>query len=294
MQKQIISTTLGLGFLIVSASFGLSNFSKVQAFSVTDVTVPEVMPGELIKSSEWNEIPRNLKKVARSSWSNTEQILYHMGGNVGIGIAQPSKELEVVGTVKATTFEGDGSLLTNLPNAGKFVDGTGGKIYYNGGNVGIGVTDPSKKLDVAGDIRTKTGRSLWFGDGEQRLHGNNSAWLYADSNHDDVSGMVFRDKQDDNYGAIYGSDGDYFGLLDGDSQWSILSKKDDYTSFKINNDEKMRILSTGSVGIGTTSPSAKLEVVGGAIKATGGLIIETRTSDPSAPTDGQLWLRTDL
>jgi hypothetical protein len=53
-------------------------------------------------------------------------------------------------------------------------------------------------------------------------------------------------------------------------------------------------LEGGNVGIGTDVPETKLEVVGGAIKATGGLIIETRTDDPAASVDGQLWLRTDI
>ena len=52
----------------------------------------------------------------------------------------------------------------------------------------------------------------------------------------------------------------------------------------------------GNVGIGTNNPVAntKLEVVGGPIKATGGLILETRTSDPGSPQVGRMWLRTDL
>jgi len=51
-----------------------------------------------------------------------------------------------------------------------------------------------------------------------------------------------------------------------------------------------------NVGIGTTTPdpNVKLDVQGGPIKATGGLIIENRTSDPSSPATGQIWLRTDL
>ncbi len=55
-------------------------------------------------------------------------------------------------------------------------------------------------------------------------------------------------------------------------------------------------LEGGSVGIGTDTPTTgtRLEVVGGLIKATGGLIIETRTSTPTVPVAGQLWLRTDI
>lgn len=50
------------------------------------------------------------------------------------------------------------------------------------------------------------------------------------------------------------------------------------------------LVENGFVGIGTVAPTSKLEVVGGAIKATGGLIIETRGADPATPAVGQLWL----
>lgn len=61
----------------------------------------------------------------------------------------------------------------------------------------------------------------------------------------------------------------------------------------ITNNNTMAVMG-GNVGIGTVSPSTRLEVSGGAIKATGGLIIETRTDDPATPANGQMWVRTDL
>ncbi len=49
---------------------------------------------------------------------------------------------------------------------------------------------------------------------------------------------------------------------------------------------------SGDVGIGTLTPTKRLEVVGGPIKATGGLIIETVVSNPSNPETGRMWLIT--
>jgi hypothetical protein len=77
--------------------------------------------------------------IPKFTSSNTigNSAIYESGGQVGIGTNTPSEELEVVGTVKATYFVGDGSGLTNVPDLWTKSDTD---IYYNDGNVGIGTS----------------------------------------------------------------------------------------------------------------------------------------------------------
>jgi len=124
------------------------------------------------------------------------------------------------------------------------------------GNVGIGTSSPSQKLDVVGSI--KSSQSITIGSNGLYEAGS----IYSDSNW----GMIFRAKQASPAVA--------------DFRWANSADT-----------ERMRIDSSGNVGIGTSSPAAKLDVNGGlncgflqstsSIYATSGIF---RSSDGSAAT----------
>jgi len=72
-----------------------------------------------------------LTGVKASQWLDVPNVGIAYNGNVGIGIASPAQKLEVGGTVKATSFIGDGSQLTGV-KASQWADVAGG-IAYNAG-----------------------------------------------------------------------------------------------------------------------------------------------------------------
>jgi hypothetical protein len=89
------------------------------------------------------------------------QMIINSAGNVGIGLTTPAYRLDVAGQVRSGSggfVFPDGTVQTTAAT------GTGGgssqwttsgsNIFYNAGNVGIGINPaPQYKLDVAGDVR---------------------------------------------------------------------------------------------------------------------------------------------
>jgi hypothetical protein len=160
-----------------------------------------------------------------TSSSIQDSIIFDNGTNVGIGTTVPTKRLHV------SASDGNAELILQRTgaqaslwglkpyNADFFIreNSTDRVTIKAGGNVGIGTSFPTEKLDI-----------------------------YSDGN------AVVRLE----------SAGGGVGMLDVGTDFTINNRINTNLIFKTSNAERMRITNNGSVGIGTTSPSYKLQVNG--------------------------------
>ena len=183
--------------------------------------------------------------------------------NVGIGSALPQNKLDVDGTLSALTivggiFYGDGSGLFNLPTASSQWITNGTNIYYNSGNVGIGVINPTVKLQVSDNAI--------IGNASIGYYNNNTRWCMFQ--HNSLTSI-------DDYALLQEDNGKTF----------INCSLGQLIYFREGNANKM-VLKGGNLGINSLNPIYKLEVIGETLfnVGRGDLYFENNTYDPQNGT----------
>jgi hypothetical protein len=191
----------------------------------------------------------------------TERMRIDSSGNVGIGTTSPGQRLSVEGTgVVASFLSTNNFMVLNIKGNNDAIGGyigssSGSLIFANSGgvenmrinattgNVGIGTTSPSYKLDISGDVR-------WSG----TLQGGSVPWQRLTSFPSACPSGQFVNAIGSTLNCATPS---VSGGVTGSGSQNYLAKWTGPTSLG-----NSIIYDNGNIGIGTTSPSYKLDVSG--------------------------------
>jgi hypothetical protein len=200
---------------------------------------------------------------------------------LGIGTMEPNEKLEVVGNGNfgirisnlgntATDFSAisfyqagseKGVIYTNQDDLYIRTPGAAGQdllLQTNGGNVGIGTTTPNAKLEVsASPVSSIRVGSYMLGGGDARIETTDFVFRILDANR---NRSILRRNWDPtllDYLELNNVQSGGGGLDD-----RILLSQGLGILFYSDGVERMRITPDGNVGIGTTAPTAKVDVVG--------------------------------
>ena len=205
----------------------------------------------------WRFIAGDLTAENFSLFDNTAgqtRFLINSLGNMGIGTTTPTTALDVSGTVTATSFAGDGSLLTGL-TASPWVT-SGSNVYYNSGNVGIATTTPAYKLHVADSSGTYA--AYFKNAGGPPSFTPNGIWVSALGGYGGTGAFI--ESNGGSFGtAVYGVRANVSTIDTGPGYavYADASGTGTGTNYAFYGANGLGYFA-GNVGIGTTSPGSRL------------------------------------
>ena len=210
---------------------------------------------------------------------------------------------EVAGRITADSFVGNGSGLTSISSdSGSWVNGTNSNVHLavSTNNVGIGIDNPSHKLDVDGDINIASGSTLkvggtpavfsnWSVDGSDIYRSSGNVGIGAtspdyplDVQFTGDSGIRAKNTgtSTGDHVSVYIDSGSGYGYLkfqdSGTDKFWIQSTPTGDLAFRPNGSSHVfDIRNSGRIGIGESDPDSILHVQSDVQSGTGGPIKKT-------------------
>jgi len=192
--------------------------------------------------------------------TGSERMRIDSSGNVGIGTTSPRHKLSVNGTLGSSTFSGFGlgvvgglaTAESGTPNAAmglQCTSASSSKIfaYDYAGSAAIPISIQPDNANVF----------ICAGGGNVGIGTTSPGTLLHLSNASDPTVRV----QDSSSGMVV-------GLQANDSAGFVGTTSNSDFAIRTNNSTRLHIENSGNVGIGTTSPSHKLDIVGGGLEIT--------------------------
>jgi len=186
----------------------------------------------------------------------TTKFIIKNSGNVGIGTTSPNHSLHIVRSGNdllrlVNTNGGDWRFIVSSNEFGLYDNQNGAyQLYVNNGNVGIGTTGPSQKLDVAGNVRIRVPDRTFI------------ATYNGTTSYQGTFGWM---------GLQLGNNGNNYivagNTTPGGRLRFVVNNTANLVGIRHNNHngiEAMYIDPAGNVGINANSPSARLHVIGAA------------------------------